>query len=136
LARTFYTTAPALDDARGVELTGSVEAMIGVKIKVEANIDVADIFLIEASAEAFAGAMAKAEVEIKATIDGVAFKLEAEAFAGAKIKGKAGLKLRMCGYDIIKGEAEGYLFAGIGPVSSWRWRLLPSVEPSWASRPV
>lgn len=99
---------------RGVELKGSVEAMVGIKIKAEANIDVADLFLIEASAEAFAGAMASAEVEVRATIDGVAVKLGAEAFAGAKIKGKAGLTLRMCGYDIIKGEAEGFLAAGVG----------------------
>ena len=99
---------------RGVELKGSVEAMIGVKIKLDATIDVADIFLIEASAEAFAGAMAKAEVEFKATINGVSFKIEAEAFAGARIKGKAGMTLRMFGYDIIKGEVEGFLAVGVG----------------------
>ena len=99
---------------KGVSVKGSVEAMIGIQVKAEANLDIADIFLVEASAEAFAGAMAKAEVEITATIDGVAFKLEAEAFAGARIKGKAGLTLRMCGYDIIKGEASGYLSAGAG----------------------
>ncbi len=99
---------------KGVEVKGSVEAMIGVKIKAEAKLDVADIFLLEASAEAFAGAMAKGEVEIIARVDGVAVKLEAEAFAGAKIKGKAGMSLKVCGYDIIKGEAEGYLSAGIG----------------------
>ena len=99
---------------RGGQITGSVEAMIGIKVKAEAKIDVADIFLIEASAEAFAGAMAKGEVEITARVDGVAFKLEAEAFAGAKIKAKGGLTLRMCGYDIIKGEAEAYLSAGVG----------------------
>ncbi len=99
---------------RGVQVTGKVEAMVGIKIKMEANIDVADIFLIEASAEAFAGAMAKAECEFKATVDGVTFKLEAEAFAGAMIKGKAAMTMRMCGYDIIKGEVEGSLTAGIG----------------------
>ncbi len=99
---------------RGLEAKGSIEAMIGIKIKCDATIDVADIFLIEASAEAFAGAMAKAEVEFKATINGVSFKLEAEAFAGARIKGKAAMTLRMFGYDIIKGEAEGFLAAGVG----------------------
>lgn len=99
---------------KGVEVKGSVEAMVGVKIKVDANIDVADIFLIEASAEAFAGAMASAEVEFIATVDGVKFKLEAEAFAGARIKGEASLSLRMCGYDIIKGTAKGSLSAGVG----------------------
>lgn len=98
----------------GFSAKASVEAMIGIQIKADANLDVGDIFLIEASAEAFAGAMAKAEVEVTATIDGVAFKLSAEAFAGAKIKGKAGMTLRMCGYDIIKGEAEAYLSAGVG----------------------
>jgi hypothetical protein len=99
---------------KGGQITGSVEAMIGIRIKAEAKIDVADIFLVEASAEAFAGAMAKGEVEITAKVDEVTFKLEAEAFAGAKIKAKGGLTLRMCGYDIIKGEAEAYLAAGVG----------------------
>ena len=99
---------------RGVQVKGSVEAMVGVKIKLDASVDVADIFLIEASAEAFAGALASAEVEVSATVDGIAVKLAAEAFAGARIKGKAGLTLKMFGYEIIKGEAEGFLAAGIG----------------------
>jgi hypothetical protein len=99
---------------KGVEVKASVEAMIGVKIKVDAKIDVADIFLIEASAEAFAGAMATAQVEFSATVDGVKLELKAEAFAGARIKGEASLSLRMCGYDIIKGTAKGSLSAGVG----------------------
>ncbi|MGJ7610809.1 MULTISPECIES: hypothetical protein [unclassified Variovorax] len=99
---------------KGVEVKASVEAMVGVKIKVQANIDVADIFLIEASAEAFAGAMASAEVEFVATVDGVKLDIKAEAFAGARIKGEASLSLRMCGYDIIKGTAKGSLSVGVG----------------------
>lgn len=99
---------------KGVTAKAGVEAMVGVKIKLDAKIDVADIFLIEASAEAFAGAMAKAEVEFNATIDGVKFKLAAEAFAGARIKGEASLSVRMCGYDIVKGTAKGSLSAGVG----------------------
>jgi hypothetical protein len=99
---------------KGVTVKGSVEAMVGVKIKLDANIDVADIFLIEASAEAFAGAMASAEVEFVATVDGVKLDIKAEAFAGARIKGEASLSLRMCGYDIIKGTAKGSLSVGVG----------------------
>jgi len=102
------------EKGKGVTVKGSVEAMVGVKIKVDANIDVADIFLIEASAEAFAGAMATAEVEFSATVDGVKLELKAEAFAGARIKGEASLSLRMCGYDIIKGTAKGSLSVGVG----------------------
>jgi len=102
------------EKGKGVTVKGSVEAMVGVKIKVDANIDVADIFLIEASAEAFAGAMASAEVEFSATVDGVKLELKAEAFAGARIKGEASLSLRMCGYDIIKGTAKGSLSVGVG----------------------
>ena len=99
---------------KGVTAKASVEAMVGVKIKLDAKIDVADIFLIEASAEAFAGAMAKAEVEFNATVDGVKFKVGAEAFAGARVKGEASLSVRMCGYDIVKGTAKGSLSAGVG----------------------
>jgi hypothetical protein len=98
----------------GGSLTGSVEAMVGIKLKCEANIDVADIFLIETSAEAFAGAMAKGEIEITADVNGVEVKLAAEAFLGAKITGKAAMTVKMCGYEIVKGEAEGYVSAGIG----------------------
>jgi len=98
----------------GGSLTGSVEAMVGIKLKCEANIDVADIFLIETSAEAFAGAMAKGEVEITADVNGIEVKLAAEAFLGAKITGKAAMTFKMCGYEIVKGEAEGYVSAGIG----------------------
>lgn len=98
----------------GGEISGKVDAMLGIKIKANANIDVADIFLIETSAEAFAGAMAEAEIEIKAYVDGVAFTVKAEAFAGAKITGKAAGTFKMCGYDIIKSEVTGYLSAGIG----------------------
>jgi len=106
--------AATRERGKGVEVKASVEAMIGVKIKVDAKIDVADIFLIEASAEAFAGAMASADVEFSATVDGVKLGLKAEAFAGARIKGEASLSLRMCGYDIIKGTAKGSLSAGVG----------------------
>lgn len=102
------------EKGKGISAKAEVEAMIGIKIKVDANIDVADIFLIEASAEAFAGAMASAGVEFSATVDGVKFELKAEAFAGARIKGEASLSLRMCGYDIIKGTAKGSLSAGVG----------------------
>ncbi len=99
---------------RGGQLKASVDAMIGVRIKAEAEIDVADVFLLEASAEAFAGALARGEVELTGTVDGVTLKLEAEVFAGAKVEGKAALTLRMCGYDIIKGEAKGSLSVGVG----------------------
>ena len=98
----------------GFQGKANIEAMIGIKITSEANLDVADIFLIEASAQAFAGALARAEVEVSASYGGVTVKLNAEAFAGARIQGNAGVKLRVCGYDVIKGEAKGFLAAGAG----------------------
>jgi len=98
----------------GASLKGEVEAMLGIKVVSNANLDVADIFLIEASAKAFAGAMAAAAVEITASYSGITVKLTAEALAGAELKGKGSLNLRMCGYDLIKGTAEASLIAGIG----------------------
>jgi hypothetical protein len=98
----------------GGTLKGTVEAEIGVKISGTATLDCADIFLCEASAEAFAGAVANATVEITATVSGVALKIEAEAFAGARIKGEAGMTLRLQGYEIVSAKATGALTAGIG----------------------
>jgi hypothetical protein len=105
----------------GVSMTGTVEAMVGIKLSCEAKVDVADIFLIQASAEAFAGAMAKGEIEFTADVNGVAFKIGVEAFAGAKLKGKAAMTFKMCGYEIVKGEAEGYVSAGIGAQANFEF---------------
>ncbi len=98
----------------GVTLKGSVEAEIGIKLTAGAKLDCADIFLCEASAEAFAGAMAKCEVEITATVNGVKAKVGAEAFAGARLSGKASMTLKIQGYEIVGAEATGSLTAGIG----------------------
>lgn len=99
---------------QGVEVKASVEALVGVQIKFDAEIEIGDIFLLEASAEAFAGAMAKASVEFSATVDGVKLVIEAEAFAGARITGKAAVGFKLGGLQILKGEVEGSLTAGIG----------------------
>lgn len=99
---------------KGVELKGMVEAEVAVKLKGTAAIDCADIFLCEASAEAFAGALAKAECEVTVTVGGVKVKAGAEAFAGAKITGETKATLRIGGYDIVKAEAKASLNAGIG----------------------
>lgn len=98
----------------GAFVKGAVEAEIGIKLKGVASIDCADIFLCEASAEAFAGAMAKAEVEITVTVGQLTVKAGAEAFAGARLIGEAKATLRLQGYDLIKAEAKGSLNAGIG----------------------
>lgn len=99
---------------QGVEVKASVEALVGVQIKFGAEIEIGDLFLLEASAEAFAGAMAKAELEFSATVDGVKLKIEAEVFAGARITGKAAVGFKLGGLEILKGEVEGSLTAGIG----------------------
>lgn len=98
----------------GVSVKASVDAMVGIKITLDATVEVADLFLLEASAEAFAGAMAKANVELIATAGRVSVKLGAEAFVGAKIKGSASFGLKFQGHDLVKGEAEGFLAAGAG----------------------
>lgn len=99
---------------QGIHGEASVDAMIGVKITAKAELDAADIFLAELSAEAFAGALANAKVEFTATVGHLSFGIEAEAFAGARITGTAAMTFRVAGYDIIKGEAKGSLSAGIG----------------------
>lgn len=99
---------------RGLTVTGSVEVELGIKVKGEAKIDAADVFLAEVSAEAFAGAMAKAEVEVIARIDGVGFKIGAEAFAGAKIKGTGKSTFKLFGYELIELGGEAWVSAGIG----------------------
>jgi hypothetical protein len=98
----------------GFSAKASVEAEIGVKLTAEAKIDCANIFLCEASAEAFAGAMAKADIEVTATVSGVTAKLSAEAFAGARLTGKASMTLKFGGEEIFKVDAQGSLTAGIG----------------------
>jgi hypothetical protein len=99
---------------QGVSASGSVEAEIAVRLKADLSIDCADIFLVEASAEAFAGAMARGEFEITATVKGVKVNVAAEAFAGAKLSGKAAMTLKIQGYEIVTGEATGSLTAGVG----------------------
>ncbi|MBL8750298.1 MAG: hypothetical protein JNK78_14125 [Planctomycetes bacterium] len=98
----------------GAFAKGSVEAEIGIKLKGVASIDCADVFLCEASAEAFAGAMAKGEVEVTVTVGQVTVKASAEAFAGARLVGEAKATLRLQGYDLLKAEAKGALTAGVG----------------------
>ncbi|MBL9078954.1 MAG: hypothetical protein JNL08_15725 [Planctomycetes bacterium] len=98
----------------GAFAKGTVEAEVGIKLKGAASIDCGDIFLCEASAEAFAGAMAKAECEVTLTVGQVTVKAGAEAFAGARLVGEAKATLRLQGYDLLKAEAKGSLNAGIG----------------------
>jgi hypothetical protein len=98
----------------GAFAKGAVEAEIGIKLKGAASIDCGDVFLCEASAEAFAGAMAKAEAEITVTVGQVTVKASAEAFAGARLVGEAKATLRLQGYDLLKAEAKGALTAGVG----------------------
>ena len=98
----------------GAFAKGSAEVEVGIKLKGLASIDCGDIFLCEASAEAFAGAMAKAEVEVTVSLGGVSVKAGAEAFAGARLVGEAKATLRLQGYDLMKAEAKGSLNAGAG----------------------
>lgn len=98
----------------GVSVQGTVEAEVGVKLTASVNVDCADIFLCEVSAEAFAGAMARGECEITATVNGVTVKVGAEVFAGAKLTGTCSMTFKLQGYEIIKGQATGSLTAGIG----------------------
>ncbi len=98
----------------GVSVKGTVEAEVGVKLTGSVNVDCGDIFLCEVSAEAFAGAMARGECEITATVNGVTATVGAEVFAGVKVTGKASMTLKLQGYELIKGEATGSVTAGIG----------------------
>ena len=98
----------------GVEVKASVEAMVGVLIKFESEITIGDIFLLEASGEAFAGALANATLEFSATVDGVKLAIEAEAFAGARMSGRAAVGFKAFGTEILKGEVTASLTVGIG----------------------
>jgi hypothetical protein len=98
----------------GFSVKGTVEAEVGVKLSGGVNVDCGDIFLCEVSAEAFAGALARGECEITATVNGVTAKVGAEVFVGARLTGKASMTLKVQGYELVKGEATGSLTAGIG----------------------
>ena len=104
----------AVLDNTGVSVKGKVSAELSIKISANAKIDCADIFAAELSCEAFVGAMASAEVEITANVDGVAVKLDAKAFIGAQISGSATKTFTLAGYEIFKAEAKGSLSFGIG----------------------
>jgi hypothetical protein len=98
----------------GVEAKASIDAMVGIQIKFDANIEIGDVFLLEASAEAFAGALANASVEFSATVDGVKLAIGAEVFAGARITGSAAVGFKLGGLQILKGEVEASFTAGAG----------------------
>ena len=98
----------------GIEAKAEISAEVGIKITLSAEVECGDIFMLNASAEAFAGAMAKATVEFSANVNGVKFKIEAEAFAGARITGNATVGLKFFGNEILSIKAEGSLSAGVG----------------------
>jgi hypothetical protein len=97
-----------------VAASGSVDAEIAVRLKANLNIDCADIFVIEASAEAFAGAMLHGEFEIEVAVGGVKVKAGAEVFVGAKLTGEASGTFKLAGYEILKADATAALTAGAG----------------------
>ncbi|MCA8952865.1 MAG: hypothetical protein KDE27_25370 [Planctomycetes bacterium] len=107
---------------QGAFAKGTVEAEIGIKLKGSATIDCADVFLCEASAEAFAGAMAKGECEISVSVGQVTVKASAEAFAGARLVGEAKATLKIQGYEILAAEAKGALTAGIGGKAEFEFK--------------
>lgn len=98
----------------GISAKAEVEALIGVRVKIDAELEAGDLFLLEAGVDAFAGALASAKFEF--TVNGQELKanFEAEFFAGARITGKAAVGFKFGGQEIMKGELEGSLTAGIG----------------------
>ncbi|MBC5768306.1 hypothetical protein [Ramlibacter albus] len=117
----------------GVSVQAKVLAEIGVKLKFDASMEVLGVFTASLGGEAFAGAMAQAEIEITATrTDGLKVKLEAEAFAGIKCEGTASFEFKFQGLSILKGSATGKLALGAGIAGKLEFECSPMGATSFS----
>jgi hypothetical protein len=99
----------------GISAAAEVEVEIGLRVSCNASLELGDLFLMDVSAAAFAGAMASGKVELTCTVqDGIAVAISAEAFAGIKIDGSSSVAFKFKGQELIRGTITGSFTAGIG----------------------
>lgn len=106
------------DLSKVVDVSASVAAEasleVGLRMAVEAAVEIGDVFEATGKAEAFAGAMAKAEAKLELSGEGLSIGASAEAFAGVKLETEGSVTLKWKGRPIWTQSASAALTFGVG----------------------
>ena len=98
---------------------GEAYLEIGVRMSVEAEVGIGDVFSAAGKAEAFAGAFAHAQAKLAIGAEGLAINASARAFAGVELNTSGSVTLSWKGRPIWTQKAEAALTFGAGAEASF-----------------